>query len=55
MESREKQKSRGWDIWVYVCGVEKTREKEKEKKKETYGWKNGNTTTIFLQYFHNKF
>ena len=55
VESREKKKRkkkrRGWDIWVYVCGAEKTR----EKKKETYGWKNGNTTTIFLQYFHNKF
>ena len=45
VESREK-KSRIWDIWVYICGVEKTREK---KKKKTYGWKNGNTTTIFSQ------
>ena len=44
MESREKKKRRVWDIWVYVCGAEKTR----ENKKETYGWKNGNTTIIFL-------
>ena len=31
VESREnkKQKGRGWDIWVYVCGGEKSREKKK--------------------------
>ena len=35
VESREKKKRkkkrRGWDIWVYVCGAEKTREKKKRK------------------------
>ena len=51
MESTGKKGEDG-DIWVYMCGGQKTREK---KKKETYGWKKGNTNTIFLQYFHSKF
>ena len=51
-QEKKKKKRRGWDIWEYTCGAKKTR--EKKKKKETYGWNNGNTTTIFLQYFHNK-
>ena len=33
MESRDKKGEDG-DIWVYVCGGEKTREKEKEKKRK---------------------
>ena len=24
----EKKKRRGWDIWEYMCGAEKTREKK---------------------------
>ena len=33
VESREKRKGEDRDIWVNVCGGEKSR----EKKKETYG------------------
>ena len=49
--------------WGYVCGGEKTWEKRKEKE-QTYGWKKmkreekiklRNVTTIFLEFFHNKF
>ena len=45
--------------WGYVCGGEKRKEKER-----TYGWKKmkreekiklRNVTTIFLEFFHNKF
>ena len=36
VESREKKRGEDRDIWVYVCGGEKSREK-KMKKKETYG------------------
>ena len=36
----EEKKREDGDIWVYVCGGEKTREKKK-KKKETYGWNKG--------------
>ena len=49
-EEEEKERGRFWnqveirdkkwedgDIWVYMCGGEKTR----EKKKITYGWKKG--------------
>ena len=36
VESREKKKGEDRDIWVNVCGGEKSREK-KRKKKETYG------------------
>ena len=43
-EKKKKKKRRVWDIWVSVCGAQKTG----EKKNETYGWKNGNTITIFL-------
>ena len=41
----KKEKGEDGDIWVYVCGGQKTREKKKEK----YGWKKGNTTKIFSQ------
>ena len=34
MESREKRKGEDRDIWVNVCGGEKSREKRKEKKKK---------------------
>ena len=40
MESRDKKGDDG-DIWVYMCGGEKTREKRKKKKKKemkTNGW-----------------
>ena len=41
VESRDKKGEDG-DIWVYMCGGEKTRKKRKrKKKKETYGWKKG--------------
>ena len=33
VESRERKKGEDRDIWVYVCGGEKSR----EKKKKTYG------------------
>ena len=33
MESRDK-KGEDEDIWVYMCGGEKTREKKKKKKKK---------------------
>ena len=42
VESRRKKKEKkreDGDIWVYVCGGEKTR--ERKKKKETYGWNKG--------------
>ena len=58
MESRDK-KGEDEDIWVYMCGGEKTKTKtnelmdeRKEKKKK---WPFRNITTIFSQYFHNKF
>ena len=48
VESREKKKRkkkrRGWDIWVYVCGAEKTREKKK-----------GNIWMKEWKYYHNTF
>ena len=45
MESRDKK---GEDeIYGYTCVVQK--KQEIKKKKETYGWKNGNTIKIFLQ------
>ena len=31
---QRKQKGRGWDIWVYMCGGEKSREKKEKKKRE---------------------
>ena len=34
VESREKRKGEDRDIWVNVCGGEKSREKRKEKKKK---------------------
>ena len=41
VEEKKKEKKReDGDIWVYVCGGEKTREKKK-KKKEMYGWNKG--------------
>ena len=35
VESRERKKGEDRDIWVYVCGGEKSR--EQKKKRETYG------------------
>ena len=29
----EKTKRRGWRLWVYVCGGEKSREKKKKKRR----------------------
>ena len=48
VESREK-KSRIWDIWVYICGVEKTKRKKKKNiwmKEWKYYY---NIFTIFSQ------
>ena len=54
-----KFKNEDKEKWGYVCGGEKTREKE-----QTYGWKKmkreekiklRNVIMIFLQFFHNKF
>ena len=57
LEEESREKKRGEDeifgLRVYVCGAYKTREKKK-RKGNIWMRKNGNTTTIFLQYFHNK-
>ena len=49
VESREKKKKkrRGWDIWFYVCGAEKTREKKIKHMDEIM--------EILPQYFYNIF
>ena len=39
MESREKKKRRVWDIWVYVCGAEKTRDQKKKGNIWMEEWK----------------
>ena len=63
MESGKWRKKKGEDrdIWVCVCGGEKSREKKKkhmdDRKKE---WKNNikkrnDNLEILPQYFHNKF
>ena len=36
MESREKRKGEDRDIWVNVCGGEKSREKKKKKKRNVW-------------------
>ena len=54
----KKEKGEDGDIWVYVCGGEKTREKKKKKRnvwmKEMKRIRNHNLE-ILSQYFHNKF
>ena len=34
----KKKKKEDGDIWVYICGGEKTREREKKKKKKGNVW-----------------
>ena len=47
VDKKKKKKRRVWDIWVYVCGAEKTREKKMKHMDERM--------EILPQYFHNKF
>ena len=55
MKSRDKKGEDG-DIWIYVCGGEKTREKKKKKRMDERKEKNKKwTLEILSQYFHNKF
>ena len=56
----EKKKGEDRDIWVYVCGGEKSREKKKRMDDRKTGWKNNikkrnDNLEILPQYFHNKF
>ena len=57
----EKKKGEDRDIWVYVCGGEKSREKKKKRMDDRKkGWKNNikkrnDNLEILPQYFHNKF
>ena len=59
VEGRDKKGEDG-DIWVYVCGGEKTREKKRKKEKENVWMKErkrirNDHLEILPQYFHNKF
>ena len=56
----EKKKGENRDIWVYVCGGEKSREKKKRMDDRKKGWKNNikkrnDNLEILPQYFYNKF
>ena len=54
----KKEKWEDGDIWVYVCGGEKSREKKKEKKRmndRKEERKKNDNLEILPQYFHNKF
>ena len=62
VENNKKGEDR--DIWVYLCGGEKSREKEKRKKKHMDDRKKerknninkrNDNLEILPQYFHNKF
>ena len=46
-EKKKKKKRRVWDIWVSVCGAEKTREKKMKHTDERM--------EILPQYFYNIF
>ena len=47
---KKKKKRRGWDIGVYVCGAEITREKRRRRRKHM-----DKRMEILPQYFYNIF